>query len=64
MEAITEDGMQVLDFFSYHNQSHKVQSVDWKPGDVLIIDNWRVLHGRGEHENAAPNRKLLRVLVQ
>jgi len=40
--------------------------VSWEKGDVLVIDNWRILHGRkgaeieGEHHTA---RQLQRVLV-
>ncbi len=64
MEAVTEDGKQALDLFSHHHQSHQVRRVEWRSGDLLIIDNWRVLHGRGEHTNAAGDRKLLRVIVQ
>jgi alpha-ketoglutarate-dependent taurine dioxygenase len=40
-------------------------SVHWQTGDVLIIDNWNVLHGRGlGSDEASPDRKLLRVSVQ
>jgi alpha-ketoglutarate-dependent taurine dioxygenase len=42
-----------------------VTSVHWRIGDVLIIDNWNVLHGRGHGSGeASPGRKLLRVSVQ
>ncbi|SRR6266700_5590282 len=37
----------------------------WRTGDVLIIDNWTVLHGRGLGiSEASSDRKLLRVSVQ
>jgi hypothetical protein len=39
--------------------------VHWQTGDVLVIDNWDVLHGRGLGPSEASNdRKLLRVSVQ
>lgn len=37
----------------------------WQEGDVLIINNWKVLHGRGEAAtSASSDRHLLRVSVQ
>jgi alpha-ketoglutarate-dependent taurine dioxygenase len=42
-----------------------VTTVYWRSGDVLIIDNWNVLHGRGlAGTQASPDRKLFRVSVQ
>jgi alpha-ketoglutarate-dependent taurine dioxygenase len=42
-----------------------VTAVHWRIGDVLIIDNWNVLHGRGlAGTQASPDRKLFRVSVQ
>src|SRR6266403_1647967 len=39
-------------------------SVHWRTGDVLVLDNWNVLHGRGlGAAEASPDRKLLRVSV-
>jgi hypothetical protein len=39
--------------------------VNWHTGDVLIIDNWNVLHGRGlGSDDASTDRKILRVSVQ
>jgi Taurine catabolism dioxygenase TauD, TfdA family len=39
--------------------------VSWRTGDVLVIDNWDVLHGRGlGSAEASPDRKLLRMSVQ
>lgn len=35
----------------------------WEPGKVLIIDNWRMLHGRGDEETCEQDRTLYRVLV-
>lgn len=39
--------------------------VHWRTGDVLVWDNWNVLHGRGLGvSEASSDRKLLRVSVQ
>lgn len=35
----------------------------WDAGDLLVIDNWRVLHGRGAASVADPDRILVRALV-
>jgi alpha-ketoglutarate-dependent taurine dioxygenase len=42
-----------------------VTFVHWRAGDVLVIDNWNVLHGRGLGlSEASSDRKLLRVNLQ
>jgi alpha-ketoglutarate-dependent taurine dioxygenase len=42
-----------------------VTAVHWRIGDVLIIDNWNVLHGRGLGDTqSSSDRKLFRVSVQ
>jgi len=38
--------------------------VAWDVGDILIIDNYRLLHGRGRSTVPDDDRKLIRVLVQ
>lgn len=35
----------------------------WEPGTVLIIDNWRVLHGRGQSHDPDFGRALERVVA-
>lgn len=40
-------------------------TVHWQTGDVLVIDNWNVLHGRGlVNAVASADRQLFRVSVQ
>jgi alpha-ketoglutarate-dependent taurine dioxygenase len=42
-----------------------VFSINWKPGDYIVIDNWHVLHGRGVGAaESSPDRGLLRVSVR
>ncbi|TDX67640.1 TfdA family taurine catabolism dioxygenase TauD [Methylosinus sp. sav-2] len=39
--------------------------IEWAAGDILIVDNWRVLHGRGlPSSTASTDRRLIRVSVQ
>lgn len=41
-----------------------VVSVEWRRKDLLVIDNYRMLHGRGIGHAPDPDRHLQRVLVQ
>jgi hypothetical protein len=41
---------------------HSAQWVEWKPGRILVVDNWRILHGRAGSV-ADGDRQLLRALV-
>jgi len=36
------------------------KTFSWKVGSVLLIDNWRCLHGRGPGADRAPSRRLER----
>jgi len=47
------------------SQEAAVISFDWHPGHALLIDNWRMMHGRGAgRPGANPERRVLeRVLV-
>jgi alpha-ketoglutarate-dependent taurine dioxygenase len=40
-----------------------VTCITWSPGTVLILDNWKVLHGRGEGPRVEKDRTLGRVLI-
>ena len=44
-------------------QSAEPTQIDWRVGDVLIIDNWNVLHGRGLANDVSPDRHLLRMSI-
>jgi Taurine catabolism dioxygenase TauD, TfdA family len=40
-------------------------TIHWKANDILAIDNWQVLHGRGlSSATASPDRCILRVSIQ
>ena len=38
-------------------------AVDWTPGKTIVIDNWRILHGRGPGSAEPEHRILSRVMV-
>lgn len=42
----------------------RTTSCEWTPGKLLVIDNWRMLHGRGVDGETLPGRVLLRVMVR
>ncbi|HEY1661703.1 MAG TPA: TauD/TfdA family dioxygenase [Verrucomicrobiae bacterium] len=64
MTANTADGVEALIVFSRHNWPNYIQQVHWEPGYVLIIDNWRLLHGRGHATCLDLDRKLLRISIR
>ncbi len=64
MTATTPDGVEALDVLSRHNWPDYVDHVQWDSGTVLIMDNWRILHGRGLTERPDSNRKLFRISIR
>ena len=63
MEPQTLDAVEALRLFSHERVSPFVQKVDWKPGDSIVIDNWRMLHARAAVSTNSSKRLLLRCLV-
>jgi L-asparagine oxygenase len=37
--------------------------IQWRSGSLLIVDNWRCLHARGEGASQAPSRRLRRWMI-
>jgi hypothetical protein len=64
MEPVNEASVEAMNLYCYERQRTNTAEINWKVGDILIIDNWRVLHGRGNRVAADPNRQLLRAYVQ
>lgn len=64
MTTTTPDGSASLEVLSRQNWPDHVESVHWKAGTVLVIDNWRLLHGRAHADCSDPDRKLLRVSIR
>ncbi|MBF0401993.1 MAG: TauD/TfdA family dioxygenase [Magnetococcales bacterium] len=63
MEPQTPDAFQVLKLFSYERIGHLAHRVDWRVGDVVIADNWHMLHARALVNENPSNRLLFRCLV-
>lgn len=44
-------------------ESQKVRSIDWQVGDLLVIDNYRMIHARGTSSTNDSDRHLKRILL-
>jgi hypothetical protein len=64
MEPQCEDGNRALELFSRNRNNQHITHFVWRVGLVVIVDNWRMLHGREECAADDETRKLLRVTVQ
>jgi hypothetical protein len=64
MEPVTDASIEAMTLYRYESQHSKTVAFHWKAGDVLVIDNWRVLHGRGNRSTADPSRRILRAYVR
>ena len=65
MNAVTPIGKTVLRIFSHLRWSANIEKIYWKVGMVLVIDNWRILHGRGSNRGLKDDdRKILRVSIK
>lgn len=47
MKPATANGRSAMDLFAPQRVAQWVTPFYWKPGIILILDNWRMLHGRG-----------------
>ena len=64
MEPIGEDAVEAIKLFSRERERTTALAFDWAAGDILVIDNWRVLHGRGNEAEADIGRTLVRAYVR
>jgi hypothetical protein len=64
MTATTTDGAKALAVLARQNWPDYIETVQWKTGTVLVIDNWRMLHGRGHADCPDSDRKLLRISIR
>jgi alpha-ketoglutarate-dependent taurine dioxygenase len=64
MTATTPDGAKALAVLARQNWPDYIETVQWKTGTVLVIDNWRMLHGRGHADCPDSDRKLLRISIR
>lgn len=63
MVPIFNSGNQVFEILSEERWNNKIEEIEWQTGTLLIIDNWRMLHGRGLSLKEDSDRLLHRVLV-
>ena len=64
MTASTADAASTLAILARQNWPDCIETVCWEAGKVVVIDNWRVLHGRGQADSPDFDRKLLRISIQ
>ncbi len=64
MTATTPDGVKALAVLAMEKWPDFIENVQWKTGTVLVMDNWRMLHGRGHADCPDADRKLLRISIR
>ena len=64
MTETTTDGAKILAVLARQNWPDYIETVQWNAGTVLVMDNWRMLHGRGRAECSDSDRKLLRISIR
>jgi alpha-ketoglutarate-dependent taurine dioxygenase len=64
MTATTTDGPRALAVLARENWPDYIETVQWKTGTMLVMDNWRMLHGRGHADCPDSDRKLLRISIR
>lgn len=62
MEAVDRRGVDALRLVADRLAEAHAHRQDWRTGDMLLVDNWRILHGR-EPSSAGNSRRLARVLI-
>lgn len=63
MRPIDEISCSASATFRQEMEVAGITAVEWAPGDIVIVDNWHVLHGRASVPSAAELRVLLRLYV-
>ena len=62
LEAVDERGRAALSLVQRRLRAGSPQIHQWRRGDILIIDNWRALHGRAPSDPGT-GRRLARILI-
>jgi hypothetical protein len=63
MTPVSRGARDAMVLISERTEDLKTTAHAWSLGDLLVIDNWRALHGRAD-ASAGRNRRLRRVLVK
>jgi alpha-ketoglutarate-dependent taurine dioxygenase len=64
MKPVMPDSVRALAVFSGKHLSDYVQTIEWSEGKVVVIDNWRLLHGRGSADGDDADRVILRISIR
>ena len=64
MEGQSDNCSTAVSGYTDRTATSRTTSYEWTPGKVLVIDNWRMLHGRGVIGDTQPGRVLRRVMVR
>lgn len=64
MRPRNDSAVRAMRAYTANRHIDRLYEVYWSAGQVMIIDNWRVLHGRTSIVPSTNNRELWRVLVQ
>lgn len=62
LEALDERGRRAMRLMGDRIADAPSSAHHWRQGDILIIDNWRVLHGRSPSGRGS-GRRLARILI-
>jgi hypothetical protein len=62
LEPVDDRGRRAMKLIHDRVAAAPFDDHHWREGDILIIDNWRVLHGRSP-SNHGSGRRLARVLI-
>lgn len=62
LEAVDGRGRAALDIMQRRLGAGLPEIHQWRRGDILIIDNWRALHGRAQSDQGS-GRRLARILI-
>lgn len=62
LEAVDRRGRMALALVDDRIAGASSEAHHWRRGDILVIDNWRVLHGRCPSDRGS-GRRLARILI-
>lgn len=62
LEPVDQRGRMALALIEDRIAGASPQAHHWRQGDILVIDNWRVLHGRSPSDRGS-GRRLARILI-
>ncbi len=63
MLPLSERAEKAAEAYSLPRNAARLSFHQWRRSDILVIDNWRTLHGRGLDGSTEPGRVLLRAMI-